>query len=1191
MFITQFANATWWDNNWIFRQEIIINSSLNTSSNYQILIELNSSNVGENFNWTNEKDTLRFVRNSTILSYWIQEYNQTSEKAYIWVKTDTNISTNGYSMHMYYGNKTIVSSLSNASNTFRTNSIHLSVGRCTDTSNCNGMDNHAEADSIRSQIGTGTYTLDGTGYVTSINQNSNPYGTQDYYYMRHRFLFIPSTSGSYTFATNSDDGSEATFFPFDGYGGGLRTTHPFGAHDIIAYWYGLHGTGTCGTSGTRETRILSAGEGYWIDYLMNEWTGGQLAQMCTRIGAGSFNIINTGNFPNQLFAREYISPEPIVSSIEEEENIYGKVSILLNSPQTLFKNYVLQNNTLSFDFTIFCNGLSNISTCGNLSIMPKYNNTLSDYTNVSNIPATNPMWTSSVIPSNCVLDINQNCTLNYFINFTGEINSYRKIKIFSQSNYSLVSNASSNNNWLVWIIDTNIVSFNQSFYNFTSFYKNQGSKTKILKVVSNIGINNNIRVWCDFGDCDKISQNWINGTNLIESEERNIDFTCSDTDTGNYSATFKIISDDNPFTESIQINCEINQAYGPIKVFLNNPLPLSNIVVPQNQTFKINASVECVGICGNISAFAIYTRNDWWDTSWNYRQRLNISIYNATPSNYQILINLNETNLGNNFDWSNNCNDIRFIKDSNELFYWIENCDSIKKELFVWVKTNSALNANSYFDIYMYYKNNLAISKSNASATFRTNSVFSLTGRCSGTGNCDMDNHVEADTLRANINTTGMIIDAYGYTNGINDMNNPYGTDDNYYSRYRVLFIPSITASYSFGTFTDDDSEVTIFPFDGYGNGFRTTHPFGPHDVITTQYGTWHQNNACGSTPAIKGTRNLVAGKGYWLDFLHIEGTGGQAQVMCLNSGSGYTTFTSANFPNQLYARTYVFNEPKLQSISNEEDFQISTNSSQSPFFTFNSQPQSCLAPEDGTCSFEWLVNASGPVNTTWNISVLFFSNYSFIAKNITSYSIINISSEIIPKITLYEVSNATKIIYKDNISFKWFIEDDSPSLNCSLFLNNILKKNDTCLSFTNTTWNLDIEPGFYNWFVNLTDENNNTVKSEIWSFYAIKNYSAKIEKSIFSENVNMYKIKIISKNLINSIRNFTLFEFSDSSFNYGSFNIPFNITNSTNGIYYNGNILGWHLNFNNNSSQEINYSIAGINDYYLKKNYIIGLD
>jgi len=66
----------------------------------------------------------------------------------------------------------------------------------------------------------------------------------------------------------------------------------------------------------------------------------------------------------------------------------------------------------------------------------------------------------------------------------------------------------------------------------------------------------------------------------------------------------------------------------------------------------------------------------WWNSSWSYRQPINISNTAGDLTNYQVRIDLNSSNVGPNFNWSNNGSDIRFTNSTDDkLSFWIESWD------------------------------------------------------------------------------------------------------------------------------------------------------------------------------------------------------------------------------------------------------------------------------------------------------------------------------------------------------------------------------------------------------------------------------------------------------------------------------------------------------------------------------------
>ncbi|MHA2022682.1 MAG: DUF2341 domain-containing protein, partial [Candidatus Thorarchaeota archaeon] len=104
LFLTSTASASWWNVNWKYRREITITNVNGTLTDYQILVELNSTNF--NFSHAQENGSdIRFVASDdeTLLSHWIEVWNSTNQSAKIWV----NVSeiTEGAKIFMYYGNE------------------------------------------------------------------------------------------------------------------------------------------------------------------------------------------------------------------------------------------------------------------------------------------------------------------------------------------------------------------------------------------------------------------------------------------------------------------------------------------------------------------------------------------------------------------------------------------------------------------------------------------------------------------------------------------------------------------------------------------------------------------------------------------------------------------------------------------------------------------------------------------------------------------------------------------------------------------------------------------------------------------------------------------------------------------------------------------------------------------------------
>jgi hypothetical protein len=319
---------------WQYRRKITINNTLNsnTLTDYQVAINLTySSNMQPDFS------DIRFTYyNSTSgtetqIPYWI-ENKVNSNWAYVWIKVP-NIPASGYAtIYVYYGNITPVTSLSNASSVFISNQIYAMSGSCSDSTNCGYTDNHNEANVVRTYSpNICTKYVDRVDWGSVCDNSAFNSAVRDYFYSRFRFLFLADVSGTYTFGIDSDDASEAMYSPTDRYGTyGRESSSGYPGETVIVSWYGGHGVANSLTAHT-GTFDLNAGQGIWIDVLHTEWGGYEGIRLGIQKPGGSMLIVNTANFPNQIFARKYTSPEPTYSIGAEEKISYLSLHITFSS--------------------------------------------------------------------------------------------------------------------------------------------------------------------------------------------------------------------------------------------------------------------------------------------------------------------------------------------------------------------------------------------------------------------------------------------------------------------------------------------------------------------------------------------------------------------------------------------------------------------------------------------------------------------------------------------------------------------------------------------------------------------------------------------------------------------------------------------------------------------------------------------
>ena len=326
------ASATWYDPRWAKRRSITVDNSSNASTltDYQILV-----NVTYDADMQTDFDDIRFANASgTELDFWLEQKTD-STSADFWVEVDSVAASTTTTIYMYYSNPVATSS-SSLADTFRNDEVYLEVRRCpSGDTDCNGTDNHTEFENVI----TDNNTLDGSGYIDNVDQTSNPYGTQDNFFMRMRFLFQADTTGSHNFLSNSDDGSEVN------QRGATDTT----SATVPAFWYGNHAANgsTCGTGGTAGSISLTAGDVIWLEYRMTEVGGSQVARLCVQEPSGSYTTVNATNFPGQLYAREITSPEPGIT-VNAESDITAGATFAASEDTGLTNLPVLARRRLRF---------------------------------------------------------------------------------------------------------------------------------------------------------------------------------------------------------------------------------------------------------------------------------------------------------------------------------------------------------------------------------------------------------------------------------------------------------------------------------------------------------------------------------------------------------------------------------------------------------------------------------------------------------------------------------------------------------------------------------------------------------------------------------------------------------------------------------------------------------------------------
>jgi len=93
-----------------YRRKITVTEqSGNDLTDYQVLIELNSTNF--DFNHSDGND-IRFYDGEVFLPYWVEKWDSVNQEAKIWVKVSSIPANGSTSFYMYYGNPVLLSASS-----------------------------------------------------------------------------------------------------------------------------------------------------------------------------------------------------------------------------------------------------------------------------------------------------------------------------------------------------------------------------------------------------------------------------------------------------------------------------------------------------------------------------------------------------------------------------------------------------------------------------------------------------------------------------------------------------------------------------------------------------------------------------------------------------------------------------------------------------------------------------------------------------------------------------------------------------------------------------------------------------------------------------------------------------------------------------------------------------------------------
>ncbi|MGV8162915.1 MAG: CARDB domain-containing protein [Candidatus Nanoarchaeia archaeon] len=497
--------------------------------------------------------------------------------------------------------------------------------------------------------------------------------------------------------------------------------------------------------------------------------------------------------------------------------------------------------------------------------------------------------------------------------------------------------------------------------------------------------------------------------------------------------------------------------------------PTYNINVTQNIFFNFTSRVTCTGgECGYINATLDPTPS-WWNGNYRYRMRLNVS------NNQAALLQ-----AGYSMNVSINTSSSKFLANGNDLrIVWLNGSDWIELDRInessafnshsteIWFKLQEAIPASSKDDSYFVYygyagATNPPINRSKIYLYFddfnranvadiTTEAAYHQTGggtwsisgnKLVNIGAAGDPNKLEIAALgdvsydvdmltKINIySTLGSASDLWrmGLSSNIDDV----GGDG---SGYALLLhedhssLDLLNDLRSWGTYGSYSWNVDTW----YNMRFRVINPsarvgYGKiWDVGTAEPSAWTINAGTFGTGTARGYGEV--------------GFGGSRQ--------GDTTHF-----DDIIVRYIVTNEPSAEQLLEEEyglNKLIVPMNSGDPFYTITANPMdytttACLANmvTGDYCDTTWSVNATGSVDSTWEFFVIYESDYSYVAENLSNKINITIVQNLPPAV--YNVTLTPSMpLYSDDLYCNFTVLDSSAldilNVNVTWYLNNVYNR------------------------------------------------------------------------------------------------------------------------------------------------------
>ncbi|MEE9525890.1 MAG: lamin tail domain-containing protein [Candidatus Woesearchaeota archaeon] len=127
------------------------------------------------------------------------------------------------------------------------------------------------------------------------------------------------------------------------------------------------------------------------------------------------------------------------------------------------------------------------------------------------------------------------------------------------------------------------INWSQANINIGTGELGAGDITNTTNITSD-EVNTNVNVVCDSGNCTLITDDWTDGTNMIDGQSNVVTFTCLDTTAGALSAVFNVTSNEDTTADQITVTCTMNLPPTYLTgTITNSTSPLNNTLIELRQ--------------------------------------------------------------------------------------------------------------------------------------------------------------------------------------------------------------------------------------------------------------------------------------------------------------------------------------------------------------------------------------------------------------------------------------------------------------------------------------------------------------------------------------------------------------------------------------------------------------------------------